>query len=95
MAGVSSTPLWLSSCAILPGYRPPPPWVIQDVRGQLVSLNRRRWLAAREAGVETLRCFYTDDDWRLKPCYAGLVPVCEVYRQGGDCCSCEIRKETL
>ena len=56
------------------GHKPPPISVVRHVRGgHLVSCNRRRWLAAREAGVETLKCWYSPTHnrrakWELKLC---------------------------
>lgn len=55
------------------GHLPPPLSVVKTDRGNLVTQNRRRWLAAREAGVETLRCWYspthpdhcTSPKWRI------------------------------
>lgn len=41
------------------GHEPPPPVVIKTAGGNLRCQNRRRWLAAREAGVETLKCWYS------------------------------------
>ena len=41
------------------GMEPPPLDVVDNNKGRLVSNNRRRWLAAREAGVETLKCWYS------------------------------------
>lgn len=41
------------------GYAPPPLSVVRGNRGSLITQNRRRWLAAREAGIETLRCWYS------------------------------------
>lgn len=53
------------------GYAPPPPEVITKRGGELRIMNRRRWLAAREAGVETLVCWYSPSDdflpkWRIE-----------------------------
>lgn len=46
------------------GHEPPPPVVIRTAvvngrGGNLRSQNRRRWLAAREAGIATLKCWYS------------------------------------
>lgn len=41
------------------GCPPPPLFVVKTDRGNLVTQNRRRWLAGREAGVQTLRCWYS------------------------------------
>jgi hypothetical protein len=46
------------------GHEPPPLSVIRTARingrgGNLRSCNRRRWLAAREAGVKSLKCWYS------------------------------------
>ena len=41
------------------GHVPPPLSVVRGDRGNLITQNRRRWLAAREAGVKTLRCWYS------------------------------------
>jgi len=46
------------------GYEPPPLDVIRTAivngrGGNLRSCNRRRWLAAREAGVKSLKCWYS------------------------------------
>lgn len=53
------------------GHEPPPPVVITNKHGQLRCMNRRRWLAAREAGVDTLKCWYSPSagarpKWELK-----------------------------
>jgi hypothetical protein len=42
------------------GREPPPIEVVRHVDGHLVSLNRRRTLAAREAGVKTLKAWYSE-----------------------------------
>ena len=52
------------------GREPPPPFVIMSKNGKLLCLDRRRWLAAREAGVKTLKCWYSPGEgfsprWRL------------------------------
>jgi len=77
------------------GHRPPPIFVVQNAKdGHLVSINRRRWLAAREAGVETLPAFYSPTlpsgrpAWERKPCTYDKSHVCKVYAQGGDCTTC-------
>lgn len=41
------------------GHEPPPLEVVVNQQGELISCNRRRWLAAREAGIETLKCWYS------------------------------------
>ncbi len=41
------------------GYAPPPLEVVKTATGKLISLNRRRWLAARAAGVKSLYCWYS------------------------------------
>lgn len=41
------------------GHEPPPLSVIRTASGKLRSCNRRRWLAAREAGIKTLKCWYS------------------------------------
>jgi hypothetical protein len=55
------------------GCPPPPLSVVKTDKGNLVTQNRRRWLAAREAGAKTLRCWYspthpdhfTSPKWRI------------------------------
>jgi hypothetical protein len=41
------------------GLRPPPLDVVPLTNGCLRTSNRRRWLAAREAGVRSLWCWYS------------------------------------
>jgi hypothetical protein len=41
------------------GHEPPPLFVINTDKGNLRSCNRRRWLAARETGVKSLKCWYS------------------------------------
>lgn len=41
------------------GQMPPPLDVVESDRGSLLTLNRRRWLAAQMAGVEELICWYS------------------------------------
>lgn len=41
------------------GHEPPPLSVIRTASGNLRSCNRRRWLAAREAGIKMLKCWYS------------------------------------
>jgi hypothetical protein len=41
------------------GHEPPPLTVVTTDKGNLCSCNRRRWLAAREAGVKSLKCWYS------------------------------------
>ncbi|MBD3251080.1 hypothetical protein GF380_01235 [Candidatus Uhrbacteria bacterium] len=41
------------------GHLPPPITVIQHVSGTLYSLNRRRWLAAREVGLAWLPTWFS------------------------------------
>jgi hypothetical protein len=41
------------------GHEPPPLTVVTTDKGNLRSCNRRRWLAAREAGVKSLKCWYS------------------------------------
>lgn len=41
------------------GLEPPPLSVVKTDKGNLVTQNRRRWLAARKAGIETLKCWYS------------------------------------
>lgn len=56
------------------GHEPPPLSLIRTASGSLRVQNRRRWLAAREAGVKTLRCWYspthpehcTSPKWSIK-----------------------------
>lgn len=53
------------------GHEPPPPAVITNQHGELRCMNRRRWLAAREAGVETMKCWYSPSEgispkWRIE-----------------------------
>lgn len=76
------------------GHEPPPIIVVQHRDGDLVSCNRRRWLAAREAGVKTLKAFYSPTTtngrpkWELKPCTWDRSRICREYVRGGDCWSC-------
>lgn len=49
------------------GYAPPPLEVVKTATGKLISLNRRRWLAARAAGVKSLYCWYSG------PCHPSWV----------------------
>lgn len=44
------------------GYRPPPITVVRHVRGHLVSCNRRRYLAAKEAGVTHILSWFSETD---------------------------------
>lgn len=41
------------------GHEPPPLSLIMTNNGNLRTLNRRRWLAARESGVKVLKCWYS------------------------------------
>lgn len=41
------------------GFEPPPLSVVKTDKGNLITQNRRRWLAAREAGVKSLKCWYS------------------------------------
>ncbi len=41
------------------GYEPPPLFVLRNKAGERLSCNRRRWLAAREAGIKSLKCWYS------------------------------------
>jgi len=41
------------------GFEPPPLSVVSTDMGNLSTQNRRRWLAAREAGVKSLKCWYS------------------------------------
>ncbi len=41
------------------GHEPPPLSVVNTDKGNLRTQNRRRWLAAREAGVKSLKCWYS------------------------------------
>ncbi len=81
------------------GHEPPPIKVVRHVDGHLVSLNRRRWLAARAAGIETIKAFYSPTlpsgrpAWELKPCTFDRGHICKVYARGGDCCSCDYYQE--
>lgn len=40
------------------GHEPPPVFLLRNDRGHLRSCNRRRWLAARAAGIERLPVWY-------------------------------------
>lgn len=41
------------------GHEPPPLDVVTTDKDNLRSCNRRRWLAARETGVKSLKCWYS------------------------------------
>ncbi len=41
------------------GKLPPPLTVVRNYKGELISCNRRRWLAAIEAKTEYLYCWYS------------------------------------
>lgn len=41
------------------GFTPPPITVVRNDRGRLISMNRRRWLAARAVGLEHLPGWYS------------------------------------
>ena len=82
------------------GYRPPPVFVVRNCHdGHLVCLNRRRWLAAREAGIKKMRAFYSPTTstgrpaWQLRPCTLDRNRVCRVYARGGSCVTCNYYKE--
>lgn len=49
------------------GLEPPPLYVVETDKGHLSSLNRRRWLAAREAGRPSLKCWYSRTDPERAP----------------------------
>ena len=78
------------------GHLPPPIFVVRNAHdGHLCSINRRRWLAARAAGVKTLMAFYSPTlpsgrvAWELRPCTWNRQHVCREYAQGRDCTTCE------
>jgi len=77
----------------------PPLFVVQCKNGKTSSLNRRRWLAAREAGIVLLPCWYSPSTeigmpkWSVRFCTLNHDRICEVYKQGGDCTTCDYYKE--
>lgn len=80
------------------GLRPPPIYVVQTQTGKLSSLNRRRWLAAREAGIEEMLAWYSPTvkgelapAWERKLCTWDRSRVCTTYAEGGDCETCSYR----
>lgn len=81
------------------GHIPPPLFVVRHVDGDLISLNRRRWLAAREAGVATLPCWYSPTTergrqaWERKLCTWDRSIICIHRREGGDCTDCPSRPD--
>lgn len=81
------------------GHNPPPLFVVRHVDGDLVSLNRRRWLAAREAGVKSLLCYYSATTvhgrpaWERKLCIWNHAIICTHRAKGGDCTDCLQRPE--
>lgn len=77
------------------GHEPPPITVVRHVDGSLISANRRRWLAARAAGVKTLKCWYSPTSetgrpkWELRLCsMGGDDRICREYSAGGSCVTC-------
>jgi hypothetical protein len=78
------------------GHRPPPITIVEHRSGKLVSLNRRRWLAAREAGIETLLAWYSPTNkktgvakWRRKLCFMRKEELdCTRYLNGSSCVGC-------
>lgn len=77
------------------GFTCPPLFVVQCKNGKTSSLNRRRWLAARAAGIEVLPCWYSPSTetgmpkWSVRFCTLDGNRICEVYKQGGDCTTCD------
>jgi hypothetical protein len=79
------------------GYLPPPISVVRHKQGHLVSLNRRRWLAAREAGVSKLLAWYSptrdgSPQWQRRLCRQHLGAgelICTRYAEGLSCVGCE------
>jgi hypothetical protein len=63
------------------GRPPPPVTVVRHVDGHLVSCNRRRVLAARDAGVRTIVAWFSETGaagrtaWRLPRDHYALMPV--------------------
>ena len=45
---------------LLRGSEPPPIAVVEHIDGDLVSINRRRWLAAREVGHRLIKAWSTE-----------------------------------
>jgi len=76
------------------GHLPPPLKVVRHVDGRLVSLNRRRWLAAKAAGILELPCYYSPTlssgrpAWERKLCHYDRQRVCVEYREGRSCVVC-------
>ncbi len=79
------------------GHTPPPLFVVRHVDGDLVSLNHRRWLAAREAGIKSLLCYYSPTAehgrpaWERKLCTWDKDIICTYRAKGGDCTDCPQR----
>lgn len=80
------------------GKQPPPIKVVRHVDGRLISCNRRRWLAAREAGVERLLAWYIHTNSNGRPKFERKICsrngnneeiVCNRYKQGLSCVGCE------
>lgn len=81
------------------GHRPPPIIVIRNKDGDLVSLNRRRWLAAREVGIETLPAWYSPSTkngmytaWALYTCRMADGPMICERKPEKSCAGCHIFK---
>ena len=77
------------------GYLPPPLFVVQHKDGSLVSCNRRRWLAAREAGIAELPVWYSPSTdtgmplWEHRLCMMNNTIVCTRKQEGKSCVGCE------
>ncbi len=80
------------------GYSPPPIVVIENQHGELISLNRRRWLAAREAGIETLSAWFSPVDglrpqWQIFACNQRReITICQ-RKPDKSCIGCRIFEE--
>jgi len=79
------------------GHLPPPLYVVQYIDdGHLVSCNRRRWLAAREAGIKELPCYYSPTTpegrpaWSRRVCYLDHKTIC-TWKPRGNCTTCPDR----
>jgi len=71
------------------GHRPPLITVIQREDGQYISLNRRRWLAARETGINHLWAWFSDERWVRPLCSWDHAYTCYERQFGGSCVSCD------
>ena len=76
------------------GHYPPPIFVVQHQDGNFISCNRRRWLAAREAGLNYIPAWLSPSNqdgtpkWEHRRCSFDYSVQCLRRRNGEGCIDC-------